>query len=92
MYDATYSNAIASNVPPQRVIITSVVQPEVGAIIMTRCPDCHVTDIQVSIHAKKPEKGDLWKFECYCLRHMAKHLIKEYFSYGKTISLRLRDY
>lgn len=50
------------------VTIESLVQPEDGAIIFMRCPDCRRLDIAHSPYAIKPEDGDVWLFSFECFR------------------------
>jgi len=42
------------------IIITSIKQPEQGAVMIMHCEVCRVSVITISIHAKKPDDGDLW--------------------------------
>lgn len=51
------------------IILTSVVQPPSGGIILMYCPRCKQTDILVSAHAVKPERGDVWLIRGVCIDH-----------------------
>ena len=51
------------------IVLTAVVQPEVGAVILHHCQGCKRTDIYVSEFAKKPEGGDAWHVEVPCPAH-----------------------
>ncbi len=47
--------------------ITSIKQPERGAVMMFHCNKCAATTIMVNEYAIKPNDGDAWKVEGHCV-------------------------
>ena len=51
--------------------ITSIVQPEIGAVMILHCPKCRQSEIVVSEYACKPKRGlgDYWVVRNMCPLH-----------------------
>lgn len=47
--------------------ITSLKQPETGAILMLHCAKCKTSTIVHNVYAAKPADGDYWYMEGFCL-------------------------
>jgi hypothetical protein len=55
------------------IILTHIVQPEKGAIMLLHCPNCRSTQIVVNEYTAKPEEGDAWVIEQSCVSHRKPH-------------------
>ena len=55
--------------------ITSVVQPEKGAVMSCYCPECKTTQFFFAQHGTKPSDGDFWHMTEMCLDNPA-HCMK----------------
>ena len=49
------------------IILTNVVQPKTGAIMLYHCRTCKQTVIIICEYAKKPDQGEAWRVEDICI-------------------------
>jgi hypothetical protein len=49
--------------------ITSIRQPEQGAVMLMHCDKCRSTEIVVNEYATKPKDGDAWMVNMPCMHH-----------------------
>jgi hypothetical protein len=49
-----------------RICITKIEQPEVGALFLIHCPICKCTEVVINPWGKKPENGDYWLISPMC--------------------------